>query len=662
MATEKRSGLSAPDGILLDISIKAASGLNQMLVLSQDVCSVSPQLLQLQESIPKLTVLVSPSACPVAPSALTVQERPVRRAFGSECSSPTASPPVFLGACPVYQHMVRREGQTASHDLLIHLMRELAETGSLMTSLEELAGLLSKQCGMSSEHAMFTLKSAVQLRLVNVTERKFGKLKEVAYASLLLKSLSLEGLLWTLRSLKVDEMMPTERAIQSRVKETFEFKPSPEAWANLMEVCRTGDAKGHFHSYSAPLEDFLLSSEGVTQHSIPEFRLKEFTDPISGVETHLVYPKDEQWEGFDQYIKEGDVLNIKETVEWGAFYEFLSNYFLSKHRKADEGRGMPGGRYGCAQFLQHCGPPCLKSSSLGKLVYIVQLAINEDLLRYHKTLLIWMPFSASSQSREVLRKKLGTLRATMIELLKHSRGGVSLAQLPFILRKKLPFHLDLHELGFPKLKDFLKTVPNVEIEVRGANHPFALYNPQVPVPRILASLEGILNDCLSGLPGPEAEELLRFTLGRQPRWDDYNSATIYEFIRKHGKSQFEVINSFIVKRSIKTLLNPSVRHTEDFYKQFNANDPSPGITVSSLPRYLPTQESGVLDFETEEISRSFLDNLLSDEEEDSFQRHGSLREKHTKAYSEELKAEEKPPKRLVRSYYDGFSDLPPGFT
>ena len=51
---------------------------------------------------------------------------------------------------------------------------------------------------------------------------------------------------------------------------------------------------------------------------------------------------------------------------------------------------------------------------------------------------------------------------------------MSLAQLPQYLKKKLPFTLDLNELGFPKLKDLLKSMDDeIKIELKDVNHPFA---------------------------------------------------------------------------------------------------------------------------------------------------------------------------------------------
>ena len=46
--------------------------------------------------------------------------------------------------------------------------------------------------------------------------------------------------------------------------------------------------------------------------------------------------------------------------------------------------------------------------------------------------------------------------------------------MPQSLKKKLPFPLDLNELGFPKLKDLLKSMDDeIKIELKDVNHPFA---------------------------------------------------------------------------------------------------------------------------------------------------------------------------------------------
>ena len=47
--------------------------------------------------------------------------------------------------------------------------------------------------------------------------------------------ISHECIYWILNSLRHDEMTPTERAIQSRIKEAFAFKISGPLWDCIME-------------------------------------------------------------------------------------------------------------------------------------------------------------------------------------------------------------------------------------------------------------------------------------------------------------------------------------------------------------------------------------------------------------------------------------------
>ena len=62
----------------------------------------------------------------------------------------------------------------------------------------------------------------------------------------------------------------------------------------------------------------------------------------------------------------------------------------------------------------------------------------------------------------------------MIEILIENPEGMSLAQFPMHIGKKLPFKLDLNEIGFPKLKDLIISMNDkIKLELRGTNHPFA---------------------------------------------------------------------------------------------------------------------------------------------------------------------------------------------
>ena len=61
-------------------------------------------------------------------------------------------------------------------------------------------------------------------QLVQKTIRNFSNIKTLHFISLKLDIISLECLQWVLKSLRRDEMMPSEKAILSRIKEAFAFK------------------------------------------------------------------------------------------------------------------------------------------------------------------------------------------------------------------------------------------------------------------------------------------------------------------------------------------------------------------------------------------------------------------------------------------------------
>lgn len=79
-----------------------------------------------------------------------------------------------------------------------------------------------------------------------------------------------------------------------------------------------------------------------------------------------------------------------------------------------------------------------------------------------------------SQKNATVAAKLNVVKDALLEILAESKTGMSLAQLPLYLRRKLPFVLDLNELGFPKLKDLILSMSDkIKLELRGHNHPFA---------------------------------------------------------------------------------------------------------------------------------------------------------------------------------------------
>jgi OST-HTH Associated domain/OST-HTH/LOTUS domain len=538
-------GLKETEAIFIDVSHLSKDKVSQILIISSKASQLKTHLNQIHAVFPKIEIFVSMTfpilnliplselrtevksyLAPPKPNylrPLSTEQRTIEKAS--------------IDQFPIYQNFQRKKGQTYSHDHLLTYLKELADLGIIMHESGWLSKNFASKSRISIEKALNTIRESERLGHLHTTERGFCDLKTMFFTSLKLESISLEILLWTLRSLKIDEMLPTERAVQSRMKEVFDFKVSLPEWGNLMEVCK-GMYK-HHHTKSAPEQvktnySLFSSQQSFFSNSTPVFIVKDVLDPVTGLRVHVIYPKDEEWESKDQHIKEGDSLGVKNTPDWQAYVEFLSDYF-SYCKPGDDSRAIPGGRYGCAQFLKLCGNQKLRECSLGKLSYMVQLSIDEDLLRYHKTLLIWVPSSNKVSADKENQAKIITIQSTIAEILRDSREGMSLAQLPLYIRRKLSFSLDLAELGFAKLKDLLLTMPEVEIELRGANHPFAVYkskrkrNREEEIKKILTE---ILSENTQGLPGPKLEILLNSKLGYFVNWAEYKCDGIYEYIEK----------------------------------------------------------------------------------------------------------------------------------
>ena len=90
-------------------------------------------------------------------------------------------------------------------------------------------------------------------------------------------------------------MLPTERAIQSRMKEAFDVKPNTTQWKQLLESIKTRKER-HGKSKS----DTLQSSNFITSNvEIPSFSVSNMMDSITGTEMAVIYPEGEEWTAVD---------------------------------------------------------------------------------------------------------------------------------------------------------------------------------------------------------------------------------------------------------------------------------------------------------------------------------------------------------------------------
>ena len=67
-------------------------------------------------------------------------------------------------------------------------------------------------------------------------------MKTLCFLSLQLEIISHECLTWVMASLKRDEMTPTEKALQNRIKEAFAFKISASLWDCITQSLDTNSS------------------------------------------------------------------------------------------------------------------------------------------------------------------------------------------------------------------------------------------------------------------------------------------------------------------------------------------------------------------------------------------------------------------------------------
>ena len=426
---------------------------------------------------------------------------------------------------------------------LITYLKAEAYNGKVMHEFKQLKEQVAFECKVPASQAGELIQASLRLgKLIQQTKR-IGNY-DVPVISLRVEKLSHKVLLWVLRSLKNDEMISTEKAIQSRIKEAFDLKVPPQVWSQFIASCLQGSM--HKKALSASFSLFSSQSEKNKKNFV--FSAKTVLDFASGTETRVVYPVNEEWVSYDQYIKSGDLFQIKKTSEWTSFVSYFNDLYLEQY---SEDKAVSGGRYGCALYLKkHSESLC--NCSLGKLSYIVQLAIDEDLLRYHKTLLVWTP--AFDKKCKEDKQSLIRIKRVVVDCVASCTDGISLAQLPGLLKDHDVSDAELSSLGYAKLKDLVVEIPDLELTLKGKNHPFVrVKKAKKP------SLEGLLEFLLGAVQGRlsllDAEMQVFDEFGYGLRWNSFGARNLEELLSRSG--EFVVCGGRFVERKTQDALSCS---------------------------------------------------------------------------------------------------------
>jgi len=103
-----------------------------------------------------------------------------------------------------------------------------------ISKMEEKFGTRTTLVNLAGEDTRALIAKAEEQGVIHQTRRNFAKIKTLTYVSLKLDVVSFQVLRWVLVSLYKDEMTPTEKAIQSRIKEAFAYKITKSLWEAII--------------------------------------------------------------------------------------------------------------------------------------------------------------------------------------------------------------------------------------------------------------------------------------------------------------------------------------------------------------------------------------------------------------------------------------------
>ena len=183
---------------------------------------------------------------------------------------------------PIYQPyiMVDRKVTSKMENQIFEIqkmLRALAEDGNLMVENQELLKMVQNNIQL--------IQKCEKYGIIHTTKRQFGN-KEQIFHSLNLDLISHESILWCLRSLKNDEMTPSEKAIQSRIKEAFWYKVTNWLWEHIIDSIKKTTlsySKTHTYTISNPQSSTNGSQpssqkKSLNLHSKDEYDISELLD------------------------------------------------------------------------------------------------------------------------------------------------------------------------------------------------------------------------------------------------------------------------------------------------------------------------------------------------------------------------------------------------
>lgn len=356
------------------------------------------------------------------------------------------------------------------------------QAGNPMLLHHDLGRAVAGEMGAPTERVMEFLESGFQAPTIKRTVRSFGGSITLKYFSLCLSTVSVESIVWILKSICNDRMQPNESLMFSRFKEYFDIKITMKEWKRLIEsLVKSKELMASFNQHRDVFDELDIREIDEGNYLFLLKQTKWVYEDLSEVSD-----KDPDYQAFLAYIDEFFTEGVAEVDRGSEIKKWLVSVESSKKRTSNLNlesnyrkiiqnesinKAIPGGKYGCTLLIKNCGTPLLKQLSIGRIYALIKHGLNNQVISHLKTHIVKndQKVTPKTQDRD---QQILELQIKVLELLKEQeKESVTLAQLPLLLMKKYDKFYNFQDLGFIKLKSFLLTMEDkIELTRSSNNH------------------------------------------------------------------------------------------------------------------------------------------------------------------------------------------------
>eukprot|EP00828_Plagiopyla_frontata_P015104 TRINITY_DN1962_c0_g1_i2.p1 TRINITY_DN1962_c0_g1~~TRINITY_DN1962_c0_g1_i2.p1 ORF type:complete len:537 (+),score=57.84 TRINITY_DN1962_c0_g1_i2:178-1788(+) len=146
------------------------------------------------------------------------------------------------------------------------------------------------------------VKEAEVNELLHTTIRNFDSKaltiqdESQVFVSLQLDCLTMQSLIWVLRSIRQDLMTPTEKLIQSRIKQCFKLKLNQKQWDGIIAAIKRQKFVSNSGTNTLFFSEYLQQVELNIQQRFrpPKLMIKRMKDPLIGNDTQVIYFRNQE--------------------------------------------------------------------------------------------------------------------------------------------------------------------------------------------------------------------------------------------------------------------------------------------------------------------------------------------------------------------------------